>query len=214
MSLKTFENLPLEKQEIILSVGIKEFSTKSYNDVRTDNIIQKCGISKGILFHYFGSKKNFYRYCLEKSMERLTEKTAYVSDGDFYHILFENISQKIAVCMKYNDEMHMINMATRESSAEAIQIKADVLGRYMLSVKAESALMLRQARSKIKFRNDADNRIATESVYIYINAVLNKYLAKYQQTPDLFFENSEQIKKEMKQHLDIMLYGVMDKEDT
>ena len=58
MSFETFEKLPTEKKEYILSTGIKEFSQKSYKDVSTDIITQKCHISKGILFHYFGSKKS------------------------------------------------------------------------------------------------------------------------------------------------------------
>ena len=50
MSFATFEKLPKDKKEYILSTGIKEFSQKSYKDVSTDIITQKCHISKGILF--------------------------------------------------------------------------------------------------------------------------------------------------------------------
>ena len=69
MSFESFEKLPGEKKDKILSAGIREFSQKSYNDAGTDRITEQCQISKGILFHYFGSKKKFYLYCLEKSME-------------------------------------------------------------------------------------------------------------------------------------------------
>ena len=75
MGIGTFEKLPADKKEMILSTGIREFSQKAYKDVSTDSITQKCHISKGILFHYFGSKKGYYMYCLEASLERLMSKT-------------------------------------------------------------------------------------------------------------------------------------------
>ncbi|MCI5481154.1 MAG: TetR/AcrR family transcriptional regulator, partial [Lachnospiraceae bacterium] len=67
MSFEAYEKITEEKRNRILSTGIKEFSGKSYKDVSTDHITKACGISKGLLFHYFGSKREFYFYCLEKA---------------------------------------------------------------------------------------------------------------------------------------------------
>ncbi len=208
MSLETFENLPTNKKELILSIGIKEFSLKSYKDVSTDSITKKCGISKGILFHYFGSKRQYYFYCLEKSMERLTAKTESVAEGDFYEILFESMKRKILVCMQYKDEMHMVNMASRDASAEIAEGKAEIIQRYRKSIQAESAQTLKRAVTTLEFKDDRKVQITAEGLHIYINAVLNKYLLQYQQTPDRFFENIGIIKDEMKEYLDLMLYGI------
>lgn len=208
MTFEKFTKLPQEKQDLILSVGIKEFSQKSYNDVKTDIITQKCGISKGILFHYFGSKKEFYGYCLSKSMERLVTKTDGVVSADFYEILFENMNRKISVCMKYKDEMHMVNMASRDAAVEIAQIKAEILAKYKITIRAESAQMLSGAVNTLKLKPAHNNQKQLEGLYIYINALMNKYLLMYQETPDVFFENSENIKKEMKIYLDMMLYGI------
>ena len=67
---------------------------------------------------------------------------------------------------------------------------------------------LRHALAVLRFKDEHTNQVTTEGLYIYINAVLNKYLLQYQQTPDQFFENSERIKAEMKEYLDLMLYGI------
>jgi hypothetical protein len=37
---------------------------------------------------------------------------------------------------------------------------------------------------------------------------MNIYLARYQKTPDLFLENSLRIKEEIREYLDLMLYGI------
>ncbi len=210
MSFATFEKLPKDKKEYILSTGIKEFSQKSYKDVSTDIITQKCHISKGILFHYFGSKKNYYLYCLEKSLERLTltTKEEMVIENDFYEILFASMNRKISICMQYKDEMHMVNMVSREVSAEIAQEKTEIIRRYLAGVQAESVQTIRRAVATLNLKTEEINQATIEGLHIYINAVLNKYLVQYQQTPDEFFENSEKIKAELKAYLDVMLYGI------
>ena len=208
MSFETFEKLPKDKKEYILSTGIKEFSQKSYKDVSTDIITQKCHISKGILFHYFGSKKKYYLYCLEKSLERLTTKEDTVVGDDFYGILFVSMNRKLAICMQYKDEMHMVNMASHDASVEIAQEKTEIFRRYMVGVRAESVQTLRRAIATLDFKSEERSQVTVEGLHIYINAVLNKYLMQYQQTPDEFFENSEKIKAELKAYLDVMLYGI------
>lgn len=208
MSFEAFEKLPDSKQELILSIGIKEFSQKSYKDVSTDNITKKCQISKGILFHYFGSKKEYYFYCLEKAMERLMTKTDEINGSDFYEILFASMNQKILMCMQFKDEMHLVNMASRDASIEIAQQKNEFIRSYMGRGQLESVEILRRAVATLEFKEEENRQRTVEGLHIYINAVLNKYLLLYQQMPDQFFENSEKIKAEMKEYLDMMLYGI------
>ncbi len=210
MSFEAFEKLSEEKKELILSTGIKEFSEKSYVDVSTDAITKACGISKGILFHYFGSKKNFYFYCLEKAMERLTSKTeSKVENENFYDILFSSMDRKITLCTKYSNEMHMVNMASRDVSLEIAEGKTEILGKYMVLVQAESNETLRKALKTLDFKDSENQQKTLEGLSIYINAVMQKYLLQYQETPDEFFKNSEKIKADMKNYLDLMLFGIL-----
>ena len=208
MTFTTFENLPDEKKKLILSTGINEFANKSYKEVSTDDLTKKCGISKGILFHYFGSKKQFYLYCLEKAMERLTEKTEEMVSDDFYDIVFSTMNSKMALCIEHRNEMLMANMSTRDTNGETACGKAEIMAKYMVAVKAESAATLQRAVSVLNLKNPTDARIISQGLHLYTNAVINKYLLLYQNTPEKFFENSENIKIEMKTYLDLMLYGI------
>lgn len=208
MSLKTFEKLSAEKREAILTAGIREFSRKSYIDASTDSITKECHISKGILFHYFGSKKGFYLYCLERSMEQLTQPAGEITGSDFYEILFNSMNRKISLCMQYQDEMHMVNMASRDASGEIAQLKSAVLQKYMAVVHRGSEETLRRALDTLTLKTEKNRHLTADGLQIYINALLNRYLLRYQQTPDQFFEHSEEIKRELKEYMDLMLYGI------
>lgn len=208
MAYENFEKLPEEKQNLILSTGIKAFSENSYKDVSTDYITKECGISKGILFHYFGSKKEYYLYCLEKSMLRLIGDREQITGNDFYEILFNSMNQKMAQCMVYKDEMHMVNMASRDPSVDVAEGKAEILRRYRTVMQLKSSQTLQRAMAKLELKNTGNRQMIAEGLQLYINAILNKYLLQYQQAPDRFFENSDAIKAEMKGYLDMMLKGI------
>lgn len=206
MSLETFEKLPQSKKERILTTGIRAFSRSAYQNVSTDSITKECRISKGILFHYFGSKKAFYLYCLETAMTRLTQKTETGSETDFYGILFSSMNRKLALCARFPDEMRLVNMASRDPSEEIAQPKADILQAYKQAIQAESLQTLEQALAFLSAKEVSP--AAVKGLHLYINAILNQYLLQYQQTPDVFFENSTQIQAEMKAYLDLMLHGI------
>lgn len=54
---EAFEKQPQAKKDLILKVAIEEFVKNGYEKASTDIITSRAGISKGILFHYFKSKK-------------------------------------------------------------------------------------------------------------------------------------------------------------
>lgn len=66
---EAFKKLSEEKQELILKVCIEEFAKNGYDHTSTDVLTSKAGISKGILFHYFKSKKNLYLYIVKTITE-------------------------------------------------------------------------------------------------------------------------------------------------
>lgn len=51
-----------EKRDRIINSAINEFSKYPFSMASTNNIVSNAGISKGLLFHYFGSKKELYEY--------------------------------------------------------------------------------------------------------------------------------------------------------
>ncbi|MDR3289480.1 MAG: TetR/AcrR family transcriptional regulator [Peptococcaceae bacterium] len=50
-----------EKRSRILNAAISEF-TKGYKQASTDVIVREAGISKGLLFHYFGTKRDLFLF--------------------------------------------------------------------------------------------------------------------------------------------------------
>lgn len=57
----------------LLDLGIRLFSERAYEDVSVDEIAEAAGVSKGLLYHYFGSKQLFHGACVQLGADRLVE---------------------------------------------------------------------------------------------------------------------------------------------
>lgn len=82
-----------EKRQRIIKASIEEFG-KGYALASTNEIVRKAGVSKGLLFHYFGSKKNLFFVAFREATAKLQEKllACYEADkentpGDIFHRL-------------------------------------------------------------------------------------------------------------------------------
>lgn len=64
-----FFDLPKEKQDRFINAALKLFAENGYKRASTDDIVKEAGISKGLLFHYFGSKQGLYEFVYEYSVK-------------------------------------------------------------------------------------------------------------------------------------------------
>src|SRR5579871_2953848 len=49
-----------ERRAQLLELGLKIFGSQEYESIAIDDIAERAGMSKGLLYHYFSSKRGFY----------------------------------------------------------------------------------------------------------------------------------------------------------
>ncbi len=62
--MKKFLSLPVEKQNIIINAALIAFGADGYKKASVSDIAIAAGISKAMVFHYFGTKKSLYLYLI------------------------------------------------------------------------------------------------------------------------------------------------------
>ncbi|MCZ0206287.1 TetR/AcrR family transcriptional regulator [Streptomyces achromogenes] len=67
-----------ERREQLLSVGAKLFSESAYDDVWVERVAEIAGVSRGLLYHYFPTKREFFAAVVERESERMLRMTAAV----------------------------------------------------------------------------------------------------------------------------------------
>lgn len=116
-----FEALDEEKQQRILNAGMKEFAAKGYDHASTNRIVESAGIAKGLLFHYFKSKKQLYLYLYDCGIERVTTEVfggMDFSEVDFFTRLAAAQRVKIDLIRVYPDIMDFLKSAYLEESED------------------------------------------------------------------------------------------------
>ena len=63
------------RREQLLLLGLQVFSERAYDEVSIDDIAHQAGISKGLLYHYFGGKRDFYVAVVQQAADHLVEAT-------------------------------------------------------------------------------------------------------------------------------------------
>lgn len=65
-----------ERRAQLLKLGRKVFGERPYDTVSIDDLAARLGVSKGLLYHYFPSKKRFYLETLRAAAAELVQRTA------------------------------------------------------------------------------------------------------------------------------------------
>ncbi|MEV0977139.1 TetR/AcrR family transcriptional regulator [Streptomyces sp. NPDC049915] len=67
-----------ERREQLLTVGARLFSESPYDDVWIEQVAEIAGVSRGLLYHYFPTKRDFFAAVVERESERMLRLTAAV----------------------------------------------------------------------------------------------------------------------------------------
>ena len=64
-----------ERRQQLVEIGLELFGHQTYDELSIDEIAKRAAISKGLLYHYFPSKRAFYVAALTEAARQLIEET-------------------------------------------------------------------------------------------------------------------------------------------
>jgi TetR/AcrR family transcriptional regulator len=102
--LEKFFALPEAKQKAIIDAAHMIFGKVGYKKASANDIATAAGISKGMIFHYFGSKKRMYLYLVELAMQSITEAFSSAYDkpvSDFFDRVLVGTQIKLSLIQRY-----------------------------------------------------------------------------------------------------------------
>ncbi|MCX5329559.1 TetR/AcrR family transcriptional regulator [Streptomyces sp. NBC_00140] len=67
-----------ERREQLLAVGARLFSESPYDEVWIERVAEIAGVSRGLLYHYFPTKRDFFAAVVERESARMLRMTAAV----------------------------------------------------------------------------------------------------------------------------------------
>lgn len=120
-----FFDLKQEKQDRMINAALKIFAKNGYKHASTDEIVAEASISKGLLFHYFGSKQGLYDFLYDYSVRFLMLETKSLvpeTETDYFRIMKLLEQAKMQVGKNYPYLKMFLETAVGEEDAEAVVV--------------------------------------------------------------------------------------------
>jgi AcrR family transcriptional regulator len=73
---------PDERRSQLLDLGVRLLATRSLDELSIDLLAEEAGISRGLLYHYFGNKHAFHEAVVRRAADDLIAQTAPPVTGD------------------------------------------------------------------------------------------------------------------------------------
>lgn len=144
-----FFDLKKEKQDRMINAALKIFGMKGYQYASTDDIVKEAGISKGLLFHYFGSKLGLYSFIYDYSVRFMSMEIRAAVDAEetnFFVLQKQIEAGRLPVLKNYPYMQLFLEKCNGESTGEALNAieekKAELTDLYgTLHAQADKTLL-------------------------------------------------------------------------
>ena len=192
-----FFDLKKEKQDRMINASLKVFAINGYKHASTDDIVTEAGISKGLLFHYFGSKLGLYTFLYDYSVKFMKlELTRGVNENttDYFELRKQIELAKLQVLKNYPYMQQFLDRSILENTKEALLAVED-LRNVLPDVYAD---IFRQTDQSLFAPNVDVEKLNTMLEYTVKGLMAEKF-EKLSFNPDMLYEEIEGYLTMMKQ---------------
>jgi AcrR family transcriptional regulator len=93
---------PEDRRAELLALGAEVFGKRPYDDVRIDEIAERAGVSRALMYHYFPDKRAFFAAVVKDEADRLYENTN--KDTATGLTMFEEVRSGVMAYMAYHEQ--------------------------------------------------------------------------------------------------------------
>lgn len=191
-----------EKQRIIINAALNEFSKYPYDSASTNKIVKEAGISKGLIFHYFGSKKNLYLFLLDYVFSKYSEATFEhfdLTEPDIFQRYKQLLSIQRNLVQQNPAFFSFMNMVHMEKSPE---VASELETKQSLNGEDNYDKFLKGIDYSL-FKEGIDTKYALNTIKWILDGLSNRYNQQYKESNydiDVYYTLADQCAAEMEKY--------------
>jgi len=190
-----------DKRERVINAAMKEFA-KGYKTACTDTIVREAGISKGLLFHYFGTKDGLYSFILQSACNMVYNEYLTLIDleqKDFIEKIWQMTLLKMDLTYKHP--------ALFEFLAKAyVELQENPNEEFAIYFNKTRSIAVEKALSDIDaslFKEGIDEKKAANIILWTLNGYSTSQINPNMRMED-YQKEYERYLKELKEYIDIL----------
>lgn len=199
-------NLSEDKKYNIIYASIDEFSEKGYSKASTNTIMKNAGVSKGLIFHYFGNKKNLYIYIVQYTCDRMSQflsLNTLKGKYDVFELITDILVRKVQIAYEH-PKMYMLIFDAFYNTPDEVK---EEFSNKAANLKNSTITMLKDKIDTSKFREDIEYEKAVHLIYVFIEAMTSKHIDAFRSRPDKGLSQIDMLLEELKSYIDILKKG-------
>jgi TetR/AcrR family transcriptional regulator len=175
-----------QTRALLLEVASSEFAEKGFAGARVDAIVEKCGVSKNLIYHYFESKELLFVEVMEQAYARMRARQ---NEWSFVDLDPEEAIAKLTrlTFEHFRDDPDIIRLLNSENlhKAKHIGMSKRIPELYNPLISMINTILMRGQKAK-RFREGVD----PVDLYITISGISyfylsNRYTLSYVLSEDL-----------------------------
>ncbi|MGW7577965.1 TetR/AcrR family transcriptional regulator [Streptomyces sp. NPDC054765] len=143
------------RREQLVGIGLEMLAERSLDELSTDEVARRAGISRGLLFHYFDSKRDFYRAVVRAECDRFTAATE--PDGSLEPVAW--MRAFITGFVAYVLEHRKVYLALVRGAAGSHPAVTDIVG----ATRETAARRVREGRQRLGMPDAPRLELATRA---------------------------------------------------
>ncbi len=205
-----YQQVPEEKRKKILHAAIAEFAEQGYDKASTNRIIREASISKGLLFHYFGSKKHLFLatfdYCVNQYTNEINKLIPPLPNlpADF----FDRIIYRVEFKFRYFLQQPTMYSFLLTAFDELLKKFPDEAEKRLKNFEKISLSFMFEGIDRSKFRPDLDIDKAISFIFLSLNAFTQQWIKRFAEYQEKGIDRWDEVLNEYKLMLDIFKRGV------
>jgi AcrR family transcriptional regulator len=143
-----------ERRKQLLDLALELFGNRPYDEISIDEIAKEAGVSKGLLYHYFPSKRAFFVAAVEAASESLLESTEVVTAGEVPTMqeMHEGVSRYLAYVERHANNYLLLMRGGDGVDGEVQAIVERTRMAFLERVRAAASLLPKSPEVDITLR--------------------------------------------------------------
>ncbi|WP_179394864.1 TetR/AcrR family transcriptional regulator [Lacticaseibacillus absianus] len=209
---RTRQPIDPEKQARILAASQHEFATHGYRDAKTDDIAAAADVSKGLVFHYFGSKANLYLQTVQATFDKImavADLSVWQDSTDLREMVARATRYKLQLQLTYPEEFTLAMAAYAESGnlPEGLRGKVQAIWQRLLSTNVPD--MIGPVLARLPLRDGIDPTDVATLVMAMTNLIGEQSKAMLQRNPNMKIDEFEPVIANVMTYMDILEHGFL-----
>ncbi|HYU83273.1 MAG TPA: TetR/AcrR family transcriptional regulator [Kribbellaceae bacterium] len=109
---------PEQRRDQLLAIGSKLFAERPYDEVWIEEVAELAGVSRGLLYHYFPTKRDFFAAIVERSVAHMLRATEISPDLPMAEQVAAGLDAYIAFFLEHPYAMLAVNRGALAGDAQ------------------------------------------------------------------------------------------------